>query len=537
MGEIKYIDADFVRFVYDDWQGKEQRQTLVFGDKVEVLGKVGPRSRIRAAELWDGTTEGTVEGEPFRDTGVLKFSMVDVQQGDGMVLETAPDADGNTKIVFIDGGDNKLFARHVAARFRHRRTSADDPLEVDLMLVTHGDGDHFKGLNDILKSEQLQRRRKRLFIHPTRVYHNGIVKGPSSMDDVKMLGRTVGDPDDLAIVELYDDPADKPEAERNRPFNSWVKSLATWEERGPIDKRRVAFGMKEKDLFGFLGDLKVEIQGPFPVKRKDPEDGKRKDALPFLHTPKKSSVLHLEDGTKPRRSPSASHTINGHSIALRLTYGNVRFSLGGDLNQESMQLMQDKLGDLSKLEAEIVKAPHHGSADFDYSALAAMKPVVSLISAGDEKATKEHIHPRATIMWALGNVARAEPKVGIVLCTEMAAFFAMKDYSHEREDLAKFFRRDDVGDFLEVDGDGRVAVADLAKFFGKNIYRREFDEKQALPHYFGFDRTNFGIINVRTDGERVLVFTWAGKKGMKEAYRFTVDDQHRVEFADDVVSI
>jgi hypothetical protein len=46
---------------------------------------------------------------------VLKFSMVDVQQGDGMVLETPPDDNHETRLVFIDGGDNKLFARHVAA--------------------------------------------------------------------------------------------------------------------------------------------------------------------------------------------------------------------------------------------------------------------------------------------------------------------------------------------------------------------------------------------------------------------------------------
>jgi hypothetical protein len=54
--------------------------------------------------------------------------MVDVQQGDGMVLETPPDEHDETRIVFIDGGDNKLFARHVAARFLHRQSSASDPL-------------------------------------------------------------------------------------------------------------------------------------------------------------------------------------------------------------------------------------------------------------------------------------------------------------------------------------------------------------------------------------------------------------------------
>jgi len=59
------------------------------------------------------------------------------------------------------------------------------------------------------------------------------------------------------------------------------------------------------------------------------------------------------------------------------------------------------------------------------------------------------------------------------------------------------------------------------------------DKSRARP-YFGFERTNFGIIQIRTDGTRVLVFTHSGKEGMKEAYRFTVDEQHRVRFAKNI---
>ena len=40
--------------------------------------------------------------------------------------------------------------------------------------------------------------------------------------------------------------------------------------------------------------------------------------------------------------------------------------------------------------------------------------------------------------------------------------------------------------------------------------------------FSGFERTNFGLIELRTDGERVLVFTHSGKPWAKEAYAFTV---------------
>ena len=528
MPDIRYIDKDFVKFKFTGRDGNEEQAVLAFGDKVEVLeeGSGSQRSRIRAVELFDGKVEGTVKGKPFRDRekGVLKVSMVDVQQGDGMVIETPPDENDNTKIVFIDGGDNQLFARHAAARFLHRQASAENPLEVDLILITHGDADHFEGLTEIKKSETEKHieERKRLFIHPKRLYHNGLVKAPSSAPPEEGLGRAVPHNGGLAIVDLYDDPRDAPPDKQNGPFTRWGKTLDHWEEgREKITCRRVAHKI-DGDLFGFLDPVKVEIQGPFTVKVTDPDDGQEKDALPFFHQPKKSALIHLQSGTDPSENAiSVSHTINGHSVALRLTYGNVRFNLTGDLNQESMKLMREQLEDLTQLEAEILKAPHHGSADFDFQALQAMKPVVSLISSGDESTSKEHIHPRATLVSALGRVSRGE--TGIVLCTELAAFFAKRDHSHERKRIAEFYA-----------GDAVITRADLREFYSA-VFRKPEDAK-ALPSYFGFERTNFGIIHIRTDGERVLVFTHSGKAGMREAYAFTVDENHNITFEDDVSS-
>lgn len=525
MADIRYIDKDFVRFRFTGSGGSEEQAILAFGDKVEVLeeGGEGAPSRVRALELFDGNLEGTIAGKPFRgrEKGVLKFSMVDVQQGDGMVLETPPDQNDETRLVFIDGGDNKLFARHVAARYRHRQSSAENPLEVDLILITHGDADHFEGLTEIMRSETEEgiSNRKRLFIHPRRVYHNGLVKAPSSVPEEEALGRAVPDGGRPMIVDLYDDPRAAPAEMLNGPFKRWAKTLTHWERRGPITLRRVAHGMDVDDLFGFLTPIEVEIQGPFTSRVTDPQDGRVKDALPFFHQPPKSALVHLEEGTSSAsKKISVSHTINGHSVALRLTYGNVRFNLTGDLNQESMALMRGRL-ELGELEAEVVKAPHHGSADFDFKALKAMKPVVSLISSGDESADKEHIHPRATLVSALGKVSRGE--TGIVLCTELAAFFAKRDHSHERPLIAKFY-----------EGDETITRADLRKFYGST--RRSAEDEKGLPSYFGFERTNFGIIHIRTDGERVLVFTHSGKAGMREAYRFTVDANHKISFAKDV---
>ncbi|MDQ8185743.1 MBL fold metallo-hydrolase [Pelagicoccus sp. SDUM812002] len=483
MSEIVYIEDDLVSVTHLSllngvWVPGLKRSVLAWGDPVEVLEYIKTDDRIhrtrvrvhgRGGTPWLAEARGKLK---TRSKSVLKFSMVDVQQGDGMVLET-PEG----KIVLIDGGDNKLFARYLAARYRG--TSRSNPLEVEAMVVTHGDADHYAGLSEIVKSETHRTVRKRLFLHPKRVIHNGLVKGPSSLPPEKIFGRTVVKGTQSYVTDLEDDLLSLPEARLNRPFKGWVNTLRHWLARGPIEFKSIGFG--DDEAFGFLNDegISVKMMGPF--RKRITVDGKYVKGLPLLRTPKKTVELHLENEMDETRRFSASHTINGHSLAMQLQVGNVRFFLTGDLNQESMKILRDKTTN-KELESEIIKAPHHGSADFDFRALKAMAPVVSLISSGDESARKEHIHPRATLVGALGNVSRG--KTPIILCTELAAFFEMRGMS----------RSDD----------------------GKR--------------YFGFERTSFGIIQIRTDGERVLVFTHSGKENMKEAYRFSVDASHKITF-------
>jgi beta-lactamase superfamily II metal-dependent hydrolase len=515
---ITYIDEDFVTLRDAPASGARRFLTLAFGDPVEVLGVENGYTKLRAASYFDGETVGYAKGTlPTRGTGVLSFSLVDVQQGDGMILETP-----GGKVVFIDGGDTKLFARHAAARFRHRHTSAAAPLEVDAIIVTHGDADHFDGLTDIVRSEQLtgEDARKRLFIRPRRLFHNGLVKGPTKRDghavpEVEQLGRTVLHEGVAHVVDLFDDTRDAAPSATNTVFDRWHRTLGHWEARGPIAMRRVAHGMDPADLFGFLAaeGVAVDILGPFTTPVFDPRSGATVPALPFLTSPKESAVMHLERGEAHLGKPSASHTINGHSVALRLTFGNVRFQLTGDLNRDAMQTMLAHVP-ATGLEAEIVKAPHHGSADFDLTALTAMKAVVALVSSGDENAGKEYIHPRATLMSALGHAARGD--TGLVFCTELAAFFSSHGDAYPVAALERYFEARPAQVFTG---------AEVARLLGTTP-----DAGGPAGRFFSFERTNFGIVHVRTDGQRVLVFTHSGKKGLNEAYRFTVSATHDVVF-------
>jgi beta-lactamase superfamily II metal-dependent hydrolase len=416
---------------------------------------------------------------------VLKVNFVDVQQGDGSVIES-PDG----KVVLVDGGDNQLFARYLAGRFRG--TSAANPKKIECILVTHGDADHFAGLPEIFKSETNKEPRKRLFIQPERYYHNGIVKRPDKKNgkdrtDLELLGPTKKVGNKTFLTGLETDLLKVPDAEMNVPFKEWKKALAEYDKRriagnlGPIEFRRLQFG--DPQAFGFFnqGNLRIEVLGPLVEQ----VDGK--PALRFLGEPPKGPRIGQESlslGEAGFTGHSASHTINGHSIVFRLTYGGFSYLFSGDLNDEASRFLtrEHNAGRLN-LKAEVFKVPHHGSADFSGAMFQAVSPVVSVVSSGDESARKEFIHPRATLMGALGKWSRVpEP---LIFVTELVAFMQME------------------------------GVAKLA-------HPKTKKEKER-GEFFAFSRAAFGIVKTRTDGKRLLVYTDSANVQMKEAYAYALD--------------
>lgn len=444
------------------------------------------------------------------DSTVLKIDFVDVQQGDGSVIMTP-----KGKTILIDGGDNQLFARYLAGRFnRFNRTSIDNPREIECILVTHGDADHFAGLVKIHDSETVGKDEKdwrRLVISPQRVYHNGLVKRPSkdankkSIPDEKLLGATklVGSgAKKFRIITGLEEDLLKPglDKQMNKPFKEWRAALSEYNKRREkkIEFRRLEKGMD--DAFDFVTndepEVKFEVLGPLMTTAGGAT------GLKFLGDPPRgprlgNDVLDIEENGF--KGMSASHTINGHSVIFRLTYGGFRFLFTGDLNDESgRSLARAHRDGKLNLEAEVFKVPHHGSADFSGGFLQAVSPIISVISSGDESARKEFIHPRATIMGALGKFSRVEEP--LIFVTELVAFFEMVGATS-----VECHKLDKKG--LAVIKDGAAVVI-----------------KKNQRSFFAFKRSNFGLVKIRTDGKRMLVYTNSGQTKLKEAYAYEIAD-------------
>ena len=304
-----------------------------------------------------------------------------------------------------------------------------------------------------------------------RVFHNGLAKRPSKKGnkdrpDEEMFGATTEKQGALFCTELVDDLRTVADADLNQPFRDWKQALSTTKTdlgTQPVMKRLVA-GAK-LDMYENEG-VKFEVLGPIE------EIAGGKPALRLLHESAGSS------------SYSASHTVNGHSVVLRLTFGNVRFLFAADLNAESEELL---LAAQADLEAEVLKVPHHGSADFSPAMLAAVSPLVSLVSSGDEDPSKDYIHPRAVLVGALGHASRTSTP--LILVTEMVAFFS------------------------------NLSGADKTKA-----------KYAAIDQWYRLVRKDqFGIVHVRTDGQRLLVVTRGAKSDGIEAYAYKIDAAHNVK--------
>ena len=326
----------------------------------------------------------------------------------------------------------RQFSRDMAARYS--RTTVDRPQRIEhCMVVTHGDADHFVGLTEIFKTESASD--KRVFIAPDRIFHNGLVKRTASPE----LGRRDGG----VLTELHDDLRPLADNVMNAGFRKWRDAVKVWSARSPtFQMRRLQRG--DDAQFAFLAPegVTVQVLGPITVP------AGAGVGLPWLG--------------------SVGETINGHSVVLLVRFGNVRFLLAGDLNTAAEKaFVADHDAKLIDLQAEVLKVPHHGSADYLPEFLQRVAPGVSVVSSGDE-GPSDHIHPRATLVGALGRYARPELPRPVIFITELAAFFRF------------------------VSATGR------------------------------FEREAYGIVRCRTDGKRLLVYTESGEKGENEAYAFTV---------------
>jgi beta-lactamase superfamily II metal-dependent hydrolase len=457
-----YLDLDCLDVFEAPQKGAKRRARLFWGDQVAITGYRSGWSKLRIGKDETVFARGKV---PVRKEALLKVYFIDVGQGDAALVET-PD----NKRLLIDAGEEKFLARYLAKKF-----SDEGHVHFDAIVITHGDADHFAGLPILVAADQ--NARKPVVVTADRVLHNGLVKLGKAKEAEK-FGKTRSRAGQKYVIDLFDDPRAIAKRRGNRPFRRWAQALDELERRNRKLEIRRAHADMANPLAALSKTTDFAVLGPITQKVGAVA------ALPFLRV---------------NGSYSSSHTINGNSVVLKVSHGPWRFLFSGDLNRESEEVLLRRHG--QSLRSEVLKVPHHGSADFGDEFLAMVAPLVSVVSTGSTSRRTEYLHPRANLMAALGAAGRrsAPESKGahpIVFVTRLAGAF-----EYQGPAIA-----------LQLDRDHQPRVLN-----GKLVPDAD------RPWFYALTRENYGIVHVRCDKERMLVVR-RGSRAETEPYAFRFEN-------------
>jgi beta-lactamase superfamily II metal-dependent hydrolase len=465
--DVRYVARDTTPLFELDNRGRRRLvHELLWGDRVRVLEEGADRWRARARGF-----EGYVDPAALGDVPLLEVYFIDVGQGDGVLIRCPDD-----RHVLVDGGYNraKQPSGKNAADFVDWKFFKDyeqSTIALDAMISSHCDADHYGGLWDLLNPEAHDE------LDATKVkvkafYHAGVSWWT---DDGK---RSLGPADGGFLTRLLEDEdsvdAGLSAGSTERLQGEWAEFLARVRgARCPV--RRLSDRREHVPKFtrNDVADGKVALRVLGPV---EPEPGRLYDL------------------------GNDSQNTNGNSILLRLDYGRVRILLTGDLNQASQRrLLEAYTGRRMEFACDVAKGCHHGSADVSYEFLSTMAPAATVISSGD---SEQHAHPRPSIVAASAltghvRVDKDALVTPLIFSTEISRSVRMGKITH-LEALG-------VGlDHGRLDGDAEAEIHYAEIGAGDLKAKRG---SRALAGAYVVAGLIYGLVNVRTDGERILCAT------------------------------
>ncbi|MBI5402241.1 MAG: hypothetical protein HY959_02475 [Ignavibacteriae bacterium] len=402
---------------------------------------------------------------------ILEVNFVDVGQGDGCHIVTPKD-----EHYIIDAGVGDNMFRFLKWRFNLAKSKIPPPALK--AVISHPDSDHYKGFLKVF--EQPKGLKQKLSFD--YVYHNGIFEMGDREEEEK-LGKKVKAGKNKYLTEIFDtDKKAKAHLKKVEKESLYEKTLLSALNNQKNVKFEALSG-DENNKFYKDGNLEIDILGPIT----ETVDGEK--------------VLRYFDGVGP--------TKNGHSVILMLKIGKARIIIGGDLNKKAEEYLLEKYtgADVKKInrflkeetdeakieelkneikevinkarqyfQSDVAKACHHGSHDFSVDFLRSVNPVATVISSGDDES---YCHPRPDSLGTIGKFSRGERPM--IFSTELARS------SKEFFDLSKVPK-------------------------GK--------KKERIV-------TVYGMINLRTDGEKMIIAQKLERKAPARHW-----DIHKLEWND-----
>lgn len=465
-------DDDELVFLYEH-DGDKVRQVL-WGDHLTLDPAASPDP------AWTFVLWGASSGNPTRlkikskfvaQERPLEIIFVDVGQGDGCVLIT-PERDGTERIIVIDAGKTFHMAEFLHDRFKIIDNVAG--LKFHAAVITHPDEDHYGGF------EQIFRDTKAKFKH---YYHSGLVERPVGGQFEKLGGKSKLAGDKVSYLrELPVNDAAMRAAFQPAPGNFAYPTMVRHAlDRGAVDEYVMVSTLHgdQEQSRSWLPGFGPAANKPYTIQILGPWAESDADGKPKLRV--------LGDYGK---------TKNGHSVILRLQFGQFSVLFGGDLNTPAEKFLLTQHTGIGKwpttiverdvfvaearktFKADVLKVCHHGAADVTDEFLMAVNPASFVISSGDQEG---HVHPRPDLLGRLGRNGRGFSPV--LLSTELQR----STREREDEDLALELQDLVTKQVAGPPTDARtVRIADLIRELARTNV--EVD----------------GAIYLKTDGQRLI---------------------------------
>ena len=527
VGDSKKLQVPLRRGPRD---GARIKSRLLWGDPLQVIRRSGSWIRV-AARGW----QGWVQEDHVGETALLEVYFIDVGQGDG-VLVRGPDG----RHLLVDGGlprSHQQSGKNAAdfVDWKFFVDYGDLEIKLDAVVASHCDKDHYGGLDDLVSTAPSATvERDAVGIQVSSLFHAGIsywaideserAAFPDAPNDTKWLGpespwdgagrdelgsfrcsrRTPAKiltrllTEDFATADVLDD------THHPHLAGDWQKFIGRCAAAGTesVQFAGLPFGAADERHFlngwGENHSFQIRLLGPLTL------EGPDGPALPDFG--------------------STSQNTNGHSILLRLDYGAARILLTGDLNKNSMHyLLRGYAGHEDELKCDVAKACHHGSRDISFRFLEHVKAAATVISSGDSEGyghpTPEVVGASAVTGFRTVDSEEDALLTPLIYSTEVERGVSLGAVKHlgfsaypvdddTGLDGTLFARRPSGSEARALYEQHRESntSAEFSYTYFKGVWTRKTGRRK-LDRARILDRVNYGLVNVRTDGELVMCAT------------------------------
>jgi hypothetical protein len=292
---------------------------------------------------------------------IFTLEALRAKHGDSLLLHYGKKSD--PQLMVIDGGPSGVFNQNLKPRLAELKAerSGDDPLPIRLLMVSHIDDDHIRGVLDLTKGLVRQMESEEsLDWEIAALWHNSfddlVGEGAEKMVEEASVGLSLADLEGGALLPA--DGVSRPSAlvlasvAQGRNLRLDAKKLAL--ELNPPDGRLLTGAETGDPPLEFEGGLSFRVVGPnrqriAELQKKWAEELERR---------KRSEAAKVEAAAYVDES-----VFNLSSIAVLAEAGGKTMLLTGDARGDDLLGGLEKAGLLKKdkLHVDVLKMPHHGS--------------------------------------------------------------------------------------------------------------------------------------------------------------------------------